>query len=108
MIPKIFSGCLLELIIVVTPVSVAIPAAMSFVSIPPVPKLDPKVVVLTDRASTMFNDPASNRNHLGHECLLLTIRPLSAWQLDLSEDSMCKDRPRRSIRRDNLLEPWLK
>lgn len=32
---------------VVTPAAVAISAAMSFVSIPPVPKLDPSVVVLT-------------------------------------------------------------
>lgn len=47
MIPKMFSGRLLDVIIVVTPAPVAISAAMSFVSIPPVPRLDPKVVVLT-------------------------------------------------------------
>ena len=46
-----FSGCLLEVMIVVTPVSVAISAAMSFVSMPPVPRLDPNVLVLTENAS---------------------------------------------------------
>ena len=47
MIPTIFSGCLLEEMIVVTPAAVAISAAMILVSIPPVPRLDPRVVVLT-------------------------------------------------------------
>ena len=47
MIRKIQDGSLLEVMIVVTPAAVAISAAMSFVSIPPVPRLDPKVVVLT-------------------------------------------------------------
>ena len=47
MMLKIFSGLLLEVIMVVTPAAVAISAAMSFVSIPPVPRLDPSVVVLT-------------------------------------------------------------
>jgi hypothetical protein len=44
---NMFSGFLLDKIIVVTPAPVAISAAMSFVSIPPVPRLDPRVVVLT-------------------------------------------------------------
>ena len=47
MILRIFRGSLLEVITVVTPAPVAISAAMSFVSIPPVPKLEPRVVVLT-------------------------------------------------------------
>ena len=42
-----FSGCLLDVMIVATPAAVAISAAISFVSIPPVPRLDPSVVVLT-------------------------------------------------------------
>jgi len=47
MIFKILLGSLLEVITVVTPAAVAISAAMSFVSIPPVPRLDPRVAVLT-------------------------------------------------------------
>lgn len=47
MMANMFSGILLEVMIVVTPAAVAISAAMSFVSIPPVPRLDPRVVVLT-------------------------------------------------------------
>jgi hypothetical protein len=47
MIRKMHVGSLLEVMMVVTPAAVAISAAMSFVSIPPVPKLDPNVVVLT-------------------------------------------------------------
>ena len=46
-IRKIQNGSLLEVMIVVTPAAVAISAAMSFVSIPPVPRLDPNFVVLT-------------------------------------------------------------
>ena len=48
MISEMTLGFLLLLMIVVTPVSVAISAAMSFVSIPPVPKLEPRVLVLTN------------------------------------------------------------
>lgn len=44
---KMFSGRLLDVMMVVTPAAVAISAAMIFVSIPPVPRLDPRVVVLT-------------------------------------------------------------
>ncbi len=47
MILKIFLGSLLDVMIVVTPAAVAISAAISLVSIPPVPRLDPSVVVLT-------------------------------------------------------------
>ena len=47
MMADMFSGLLLDRIMVVTPAAVAISAAMSFVSIPPVPRLDPSVVVLT-------------------------------------------------------------
>lgn len=47
MILKMLWGSLLEVMIVVTPAAVAISAAISFVSIPPVPKLEPSVVVLT-------------------------------------------------------------
>jgi len=47
MILKIFSGCFEEVTIVSTPAAVAISAAMSFVSIPPVPSLEPNVAVLT-------------------------------------------------------------
>ena len=42
-----FSGFLEEAMMVFTPASVAISAAISFVSIPPVPRLDPSVAVLT-------------------------------------------------------------
>lgn len=48
MMLNMFSGCLLDDIIVVTPAAVAISAAMSLVSIPPVPRLEPNVVVLTE------------------------------------------------------------
>ena len=51
MMDKMFSGFLEEAIIVFTPASVAISAAISFVSIPPVPRLDPSVAVLTYFAS---------------------------------------------------------
>lgn len=47
MILRMLRGSLLEVMTVVTPAAVAISAAMSFVSIPPVPKLEPSVVVLT-------------------------------------------------------------
>ena len=47
MISNIRSGYLLEQIIVATPAAVAISAAISFVSIPPVPSCDPRVFVLT-------------------------------------------------------------
>lgn len=47
MMLNIISGFLLEVMMVVTPAAVAISAAISFVSIPPVPRLDPSVVVLT-------------------------------------------------------------
>lgn len=47
MISIIMEGCLLDVMIVVTPAPVAISAAMSFVSIPPVPRLEPSVDVLT-------------------------------------------------------------
>jgi len=56
MMLKIFSGLLLEVIMVVTPAAVAISAAMSFVSIPPVPRLDPSVVVLTIKTMSMVLD----------------------------------------------------
>lgn len=44
---NMFPGLLLDVMIVVTPAPVAISAAMILVSIPPVPRLEPKVVVLT-------------------------------------------------------------
>lgn len=47
MILNMLSGCLLEVMTVVTPAAVAISAAMSLLSIPPVPRLDPSVLVLT-------------------------------------------------------------
>jgi hypothetical protein len=47
MISTIVEGCLLDVITVVTPAPVAISAAISFVSIPPVPRLEPSVDVLT-------------------------------------------------------------
>lgn len=47
MILRMFLGSLLDVMTVVTPAAVAISAAMSLVSIPPVPRLDPSVVVLT-------------------------------------------------------------
>jgi hypothetical protein len=50
----------LEVMIVDTPAAVAISAAMSFVSIPPVPKLEPRVAVLT------------TGNHINKERVLTT------------------------------------
>ena len=47
MILRMFVGSLLDVIMVVTPAAMAISAAISFVSIPPVPRLEPNVVVLT-------------------------------------------------------------
>ena len=47
MIRKIFFGSLLDVMTVMTPAAVAISAAMSLVSIPPVPRFDPRVFVLT-------------------------------------------------------------
>lgn len=44
---KILRGFFDEVMMVVIPVSVAISAAMSLVSIPPVPRLEPRVLVLT-------------------------------------------------------------
>jgi hypothetical protein len=46
-ISKICSGLLLDVITVATPAAVAISAAINLVSIPPVPRLDPSVDVLT-------------------------------------------------------------
>lgn len=46
-IAKRDAGVRLEVMTVDTPAAVAISAAMSFVSIPPVPKLEPRVAVLT-------------------------------------------------------------
>lgn len=45
---KMLLGSLLDVMIVLTPAAVAISAAMSLVSIPPVPKCEPSVVVLTN------------------------------------------------------------
>ena len=47
MMDRMVSGFLEEAMMVFTPASVAISAAISFVSIPPVPRLDPSVAVLT-------------------------------------------------------------
>jgi phage baseplate assembly protein W len=47
-IAKRDAGLRLEVMIVDTPAAVAISAAMSFVSIPPVPRLEPRVAVLTE------------------------------------------------------------
>jgi hypothetical protein len=44
---KIFCGREDEVMMVETPAAVAISAAMIFVSIPPVPREEPRVVVLT-------------------------------------------------------------
>ena len=51
MILKMLVGSLLEVMMVATPAAVAMSAAMSLVSIPPVPRLEPSVVVLTVRRS---------------------------------------------------------
>ena len=55
MISTIVEGCLLDVITVVTPAPVVISAAMSFVSIPPVPRLEPSVDVLTVASSQLEN-----------------------------------------------------
>ncbi len=48
-IAKRDAGLRLEVMIVDTPAAVAISAAMSFVSIPPVPRFEPRVAVLTTK-----------------------------------------------------------
>jgi hypothetical protein len=50
-IAKRDAGVRLDVMIVDTPAAVAISAAISFVSIPPVPKLEPRVAVLTAAVS---------------------------------------------------------
>ena len=62
MILKMFFGSLLDVMTVVTPAAVAISAAMSLVSIPPVPKLEPRVVVLTisEPLDTKYGHTQSN------------------------------------------------
>jgi hypothetical protein len=50
MILKMLDGFLEDVITVDTPAAVAISAAISFVSIPPVPRLEPRVAVLTTEA----------------------------------------------------------
>jgi hypothetical protein len=65
MMENIFSGFLLEQIMVETPAPVAISAAMSFVSIPPVPRLDPRVVVLTVTAASSRYSLSRKNAHLG-------------------------------------------
>lgn len=67
MISEMTLGFLLLLITVVTPVSVAISAAMSFVSIPPVPRLEPRVLVLTN-----IGQLEQLRNHADGELTLTT------------------------------------
>lgn len=58
MILKTFSGCFDDVTIVSTPAAVAISAAMSLVSIPPVPSLEPRVAVLT--AEILISNRTSN------------------------------------------------
>ena len=53
-IRKIQDGSLLEVMIVVTPAAVAISAAMSFVSIPPVPRLDHRLFLFLSHSSGQF------------------------------------------------------
>ena len=48
MIFRILPGSLLDVMTVVTPAAVAISAAISLVSIPPVPRLEPRVLGLTE------------------------------------------------------------
>lgn len=50
MILNMLEGFLEDVITVDTPAAVAISAAISFVSIPPVPRLEPRVAVLTAKA----------------------------------------------------------
>jgi len=66
MIPNMLSGCLLEVMMAVTPVSVAISAAMSFVSMPPVPRLEPKVLVLTKNALDLHINVMKTAMHLAY------------------------------------------
>ena len=49
MMSTMFIGFLEEVMMVVTPAAVAMSAAMSLVSIPPVPRLEPRVFVETVR-----------------------------------------------------------
>ena len=53
---KTFSGVFDEVTTVATPAAVAISAAISLVSIPPVPSLDPRVAVLTSGGYELTRD----------------------------------------------------
>jgi len=73
MILKTLKGFLLDVMTVATPAAVAISAAISFVSIPPVPRLEPSVAVLTAAQKSSAGTNAS-----GYEVayLLLEWLPL--------------------------------
>jgi hypothetical protein len=89
-IPNMFSGFLLDVMIVVTPVSVAISAAMSFVSMPPVPRLEPSVLVLTEDISELQENIAKIGMDLECGLQLWKIQPVWAWPWGLCEDLQCK------------------
>ena len=96
MIRKMRDGSLLEVMIVVTPAAVAISAAMSFVSIPPVPRLDPKVVVLTVMKGILGKENMHGRQYANppSEWLGWNQQLQLALRLGFCEGSKCKDHRR--------------
>lgn len=78
MTSNMFSGRLLDMMITDTPAPVAISAAMSLVSMPPVPRLEPSVAVLTvgARWSTTGLNPVKGKTNL-------TLLPDSSYRRHL-------------------------
>jgi hypothetical protein len=107
---NMFSGCLLVVMMVVTPAAVAISAAMSLVSIPPVPRLEPSVVVLTLRRFRLVSYLSTYVcvRHLQHGLLQSMILLELIWLRDPCGDLRCKDHLRLSVRKDNRHVSWMK
>src|SRR5258708_17412945 len=61
MILKVFSGCLLAVITVMTPTPVTISTVMSLASISLVPNLDSRVAVLTGRKASIIEGEPTGR-----------------------------------------------
>ena len=86
---------------VVTPAAVAISAAISFVSIPPVPSFDPRVFVLTISKGEIRTLQSTEDTYLGSGSLVLSGQHQLVSQQDLFEDLSCIDHPHRLTRKGN-------
>lgn len=102
MILKIFLGSLLEVMTVVTPAAVAISAAISFVSIPPVPRLEPRVVVLTAPRFKMWFSGDQQHTYLVSVLWIWTKQHLWTSLSGLFVGWRYIMHPRRSVGIDNL------